>query len=174
MGHIVCCNDHDRTVCNQSLAVVGPSNDSKCGMCSMVAKMRPLPCPLGGHCTKVGQPALAIAATLEMDEARALSGISDMLRGKVGDPVRADKQEVPLGMRWWSRDNEPTTKEFSDEQLLNFIYERYRPLSAHQVGNHHCPCWRCAMLRKAGYYPELLFDQRSNDYYLKKIREATG
>ena len=195
--HTACCNDLDRTLCGQSLEVVGCEGD-RCSLCEMLFQRRPLMCPLGGNCTKVGSATQPMGSQeyptgdhshgismntlneilepqLKEVEDKLASGLNGLLRGKVGDKPRwpgRDRNE------WWvdgvvgSRGGTPRTDTFSDEELLNFVHERYQAFPRHQRGWYACPCWRCSMLRDVGFYPDQRFDPDENDYFVRTIREG--
>jgi hypothetical protein len=169
---IVCCDNQSRTLCGQDV-FEGVKCAEDCSLCSMLASMRPLPCPEGGHCDKVG--------SAEAETAKALADLRRPgLRGKIGEPEPAFKRKLSE-MRnykdWWTDPIEmegPTIPpEMTDDDLADIIFERMEPFRAHVAGDHECPCWRCQLLRRAGYYPSRPFSLREQDYYIRRCRESS-
>lgn len=165
---IVCCDNQSRTLCGQDV-FEGVKCAEDCSLCLTLAGMRPLPCPEGGHCDKVG------ASEAETPK---VADLGPLLRGKLGDPVPAfEKPKRKLSeLRnlgdWWTDDDQPTIPpDVTDKDLLDIIFERIESSRKHEPGNHECPCWRCHALRKAGYFPSAPFSEKCSDMYIQQLRE---
>ena len=190
--HFVCCDDPDHTLCGQHFTVIGPPDGSQCGMCKAVIDLRPLPCPKSGQdCKVVTSPAL-VEAEAEVQAEKIVASIDGLLYGKLSDPkpafediydwvddIEKHSMQVPGGKDvydYWVdgkyQDHEtriPRVSSFTDEELTHFIREHYKPSSTHWEGNYHCPCWRCSMLRRAGWMPQSPFP-RDISHHLRSIR----
>jgi hypothetical protein len=94
------------------------------------------------------------------------------LRLRPPDELR-DLKPLPSGKLWWGKNGTPITDGFTDEELVDFVYERYEPFNNHKWGVHDCPCWRCTMLRNAGFYPEATFDPGNDTFYVNAIRTGS-
>ena len=159
--HHFCCRDLDRTMCGQSVGVVG-SDGERCTLCQAVMGRSPVMCPLGGNC---GDP----PATQPVGS-NDISGVSDLQRGSLDTKRRVSE----LSRTWWIDDKTPSIEGLTDKDLTDFVYERFEPFRNHVSGEHNCPCWRCTVLRKSGYFPELGFSAGGDDIYVRAIRKALG
>lgn len=150
---ILCCNDNDRTLCGQTTTVAKCA--MRCTLCLQIGAMRPLPCPLGGPCTKVGTS----TTTEQTTDTRIPLASVGMRVGWVNDEHGEDV---------------PSIEGLSDEELLNFVYQRYADFRRHQQGEHNCPCWRCTMLRRVGFFPAASFSTSpsSQSLYVRTIRDG--
>lgn len=159
MTHITCCDDGDLALCGQHLSVVGSPDGAVCVACGAINSVSPIPCPRGGTCWLTPKSSTT------------------------NDNTKPERHSLPRfdeihKRSWWSGPRQPSSiDDLTDDELRGLIHEWYKPFARHEPGNHDCRCWRCTLLRDAGWYPEAPFlgaDQMYIDSLRARSEEVHG